>query len=384
MREKLRILPAVLAIILLIVASTGCSDQTSGSGNAINIKTAVANKQKLQTTIDIAGVLVPAKTVNIASKISGQVTGLNFDVGSSVKEGDILITLETRTLDAQLQQAQAALQSAEAAVQAAKDQADQARINLDAAQKAYTRIKALYDSSAASQSQLDDVSSKLELAKKQYEIAVGSAQKQAQASVNTAKANINNIKVQLDNAIITSPISGVITNRNINPGEVASPGVVLLTIADTSTLKLKGTVPQQSVPMLHVNQKLDVTVDIFPNRIFEGTIERIGPMAVSTGEYFPVEISIKNPGELKAGLSARASVDVSSSEGVVIPASAVVQSNGLSYVYVIKNNVAFKRTVALGLKNDSEIEVLKGLDAGEIVAITNVGSLFDNMPVNVY
>lgn len=384
MKEKPRVFVTVLSIILLIFVLVGCSNQATDSRNVMNIKTAVAGKHKLQATIDVSGVLLPTKTVNVVSKISGQVTGVNFDVGNNVKAGDTLITLETRTLNAQLQQAEAALQSAEAVVQAAKDQIDQAKINLDAAQKAYDRIKALYDSSAASQSQLDDVTTKLDLAKKQYEIAVGSAQKQAQASVNTAKANINSIKVQLDNSIITSPIKGVIVNRNINPGEIASPGVVLLTIADTSTLKLKGTVSQQSVPLLQAGQKINVTVDVFPNKIFEGIIERIGPMAVSTGEYFPIEISIKNPGELKAGLSAHASVNVSSSEGVVIPSSAVFQSNGQSYVYVIKNNVAIKRNVTIGLKNDSEVEVLKGLNKGENVAVTNVSSLFDNMPVNGY
>ncbi|MDI3480507.1 MAG: hypothetical protein PWQ97_162 [Tepidanaerobacteraceae bacterium] len=369
---------------LLMLVSSGCSKKTADSKNTVSVKIVVADKHKFQATLNVTGVLIPAKTVNIASKMSGQVERLYFDVGSMVKAKDTLITLDTRALEAQLQQAQAALQSAEAAVQAAKDQADQAKINLDAAQKAYERIKVLYESSAASQSQLDDATTKLELAKKQYEIAAGSAQKQAEASVNTAKANINNIKVQLDNAIITSPISGIITNRNINPGEIASPGVVLLTIADISTLKLKGIVPQQSVPLLRKGQKIDVSVDAFSNNIFEGTIEQIGPMAVSSGEYFPVEISIKNPGELKAGLSAHASINISSTEGVVVPAAAVVQNNGLSYVYVIKNDMALKRPVTVGLKNDSEVEVLKGLSVGEKVAVTNVGSLFDRMLVNVY
>jgi len=384
MKKRSKVFWAVSSIVMLVFFLTGCSNQTTGSINGISVKTAVAEKLKLQTTLDVAGILVPAQTVNIVSKISGEVINLSLDVGSSVKAGETLITLETKAQDAQLQQAEAALQSAEAAVQAAKDQADQAKINLDAAQKAYERTKALYDSSAASQSQLDDVTSKLDLAKKQYEIAAGSAQKQAQAAVNTAQANINNIKVQIDNAVITSPISGIITNRNINPGEIASPGVALLAIADTSTLKLKGTVPQQAVPMLQVGKEMNISVDIYPNKVFRGVIDRIGPMAVSTGEYFPIEISIKNSGDLKAGLSAHTSININAPEEVVVPVSAVVVNSGQSYVYVIKNNMASKRAVTIGLKNDREIEVLKGLDAGEQVAVTNVNSLFDNMPVNVY
>ena len=367
---------------MLVFVSSGCaSRETTGANNMI-VKTAAAGKHKLQTTITVAGVLVPVQTVNIASKISGQVTGLNFDVGSNVKAGDTLMTLETKTLNAQLKQAEAALRSAEVAVQAARDQADQAKINLDSAQRAYNRTKALFDSGSASQSQLDEAERQFELAKKQYEIATGTAQKQAQASVNIAQANIDNIRVQLDNATIISPISGIVTNRNINSGEIASPGVPLLTIADISTLKLKGTISQEMVPLLQEGSEINVSIDIYPNEVFTGKIERIGPLAVSTGEYFPVEIGINNPGNIKAGLSAHASINAVCDGGVVVPLGAVVQNNGKSYVFVIKDGIASKREVTVGIRNDTEIQVLSGLEAGEKVAVTNVGNLLDNMKVS--
>lgn len=381
-KKGLKNLLTYIMIALIVVISAGCGSQTA-STNAVTVKTAVSDKHKLQTTIDVTGVLVPAQTINIASKITGQVTSLGFDAGSTVKAGDTLITMETKTLNAQLQQAQAALQSAQAGAQSAVNQADQAKVNLDTAQRAYDRTKALFDSGAVSSSQMEDATSKLELAKKQYETASGSAQSQAQASINTAQANINNINVQLDNAVITSPINGVITNRNINPGEIASPGVSLFTIADVSTLKLKGTVSQEALPMLKPGQEIDVSVDIYPDKVFKGQIDSIGPMAVSTGTYFPIEISIKNSGDIKAGLSAHASVSVTGDEKVIVPASAVVENNGQSYVFVIKNQVASKRIVTVGLRNDKEIEIIKGLEAGEKVAVTNIKNLFDNMPVNV-
>lgn len=383
MKKGFKIILSTLMIVLLVFVSAGCSTQTAGSSNVISLKAAAAEKHKIQAALDVAGVLVPTQTVNIVSKISGQVTSLNLDVGSTVKAGDTLITLETKALDAQLQQAEAALQSAEVAVQSAGDQADQAKINLSSAQKAFDRTKALYDSGAAPQSQLDDVSSKLDIAKKQYEIATSTAQKQAQASVNTAQANINSIKVQLENATITSPINGIITNRNINPGEIASPGAALLTIADTSTLKLKGTVSQDKVPHLQVGQEINVSVDIYPGKVFTGQINNIGPMSVGTGEYFPIEISIKNSGDIKAGLSAHASINMASDEGIIVPVSAVGSNNSQNYVFVIKNNVVSKRTVTIGLKNDKEVQILKGLESGEQVAVTNVNNLFDNMSVNV-
>lgn len=383
MQKRLRVLLSFLIISLFIFGAVGCANQTAANTNLVSVKTAIADKHKLQTRLDIAGVLVPAQTVNIVSKMTGQITRMDFNVGSTVKSGDVLIELEAKALNAQLQQAQAGLQSAQAAAQSVKNQAELAKINLNTAQKAYDDTKALYDSGAVSKSQLDDVVNKLDLAKKQYENASGSSENQAQAAINTANANINSIRVQMENTVVSSPINGIIVNRNINPGEIASPGVPLLTIADTSTLKLKGTVSQEVLPLLQVGQEIKVSIDIYPDKEYKGKIENIGPMAVSTGEVFPIEISIDNTDGIKAGLSAHASLDIADEKGVIVPASSVVTNNGESYVFVIKDNVASKRLVTIGLKSDKEIEILGGLDAGEKVAITSVNSLFDNMPVNV-
>lgn len=373
---------ALLLVLSIMLIFAGCSSQSANT-NIISVRTAFADKHKMQKSIEITGNLVPVQTVNILSKISGQVTELKFNVGDNVNAGDILIALETKTLDAQLEQAKASLQTAEAAVQSAKIQMEQAQINLDTAKKAYDNTKALFDAGAASQSQIDDVSTKLALAQKSYELASGPSQNQAKASLNAAQANINNIKVQIDNGIITSPISGVVTNRNISAGEIASPGAALMTIADASVLKLKGTISQEALLYIKEGQDVDVSVDIYPGKAFKGKIESIGPVSVSTGAYFPVEISIKNTGDLKAGLSAAAYLNMAGTEGIIVPREAVIHDNGQSYVYVIKDNVASKRIVETGIENDKEIEVIKGLDAGEQVAVTNVSNLFDNMPVSV-
>ena len=382
MQKRLKKFPPLLMIILLVFVLAGCGSQAAGNMDVVSVKVAVSNKHKIQTSLNVAGVLVPVQTVNITSKISGQVTSMGLDVGNNVKAGDTLIKLETKALNAQLEQAQASLQSANAAVQSANNQADQVKISLDTATKAYERTKTLFDAGVVSQSEMEGTQSKLDLAKKQYELATGPAQNQIQASINVAQANINNVKVQIDNGVITSPISGIITNRNINPGEIASPGISLLTIADTSTLKLKGTVSQETLPLFKSGQEINVSIDIYPGKIFKGQISNIGPISVSTGKYFPVEISIKNTGDIKAGLSAHASIDITSDEGIIVPATAVIQSNGQSYVFVVKNNVVSKRIVELGLINDKEIETLKGIDVGEQVASTNVNNLFDNMMVN--
>jgi len=370
---------AMLLVPLLLFAVSGCTLQKANNPTAVT--TAVAGEQELKTTLELSGVLVPTQTVDVSSKISGQVINLGFNVGSAVKTGDILIQLDTEALKAQLMQAEAGLQSAEATAQSVQNQASLAKINLDAAQKLYERTKALYESGAVSQSQMDDTTDKLNIAKNQFDNASGPAQNQAQAAINTAQANIKNIRVQIDNATIKSPLDGIVTNQSVNVGAVVSPGVPVISIVDTSILKMKCTVTQDLLPLLSVDQETDIKIDSYPEVKFKGSISSIGPIAVSTGEVFPVEISIKNNGSLAAGLSAHASLDTKVS-GVVVPSSSVLQNGGESCVFIIKDNIAMKRVVKTGLRNDNGTQILTGVNAGEIVAATNVNALTDKMPVN--
>ena len=422
MRKGFKIYLPLFIIIILMVSTTGCN-RTAGNPKDLSVKITVVDQHKLQINLDVSGILIPVQTANITAKVSGQVNNIKVTVGSKVNVGDILVTLETKELNAQLQQAEAALktandQSAQAKVnldatenayystkQLLADQEAQAKINFDSSERAYKRAQELAKSGAITRSQLEDdqsryelskkqyemvrvdtgssalsqlsgAASKYDLARKQYEIASSSALGQAQAAVNT-------IQVQLDNATILSPMSGIVTNKYINIGENASPGASLLTIADTSILKLKGTVSQEALPLLKPGQETEVSIDIYPGKEFKGQIDSIGPLAVSTGVYFPIEINLKNSGDIKAGLTAHASIDITTEDGIVVPSSAVIQNDGQNYVFVIKNNTASKRIVTTGMKSDKEIVILKGLDAGEQIAVTNVNILFDNVPVTV-
>jgi RND family efflux transporter MFP subunit len=375
MQKQIRALLAILAIALLASTAAGCAGHS-----AVTVKTAVAAEQELVATVSLSGVLVPAQTADISSQIAGKVTGLNFQVGDSVKAGDILMQLNTETLNAQLEQAQASLQNAEAAVEAAKNQAAVAKINLDQAQRDYDRTRALFDAGAVSQSDLDNATDRLNTAEKQYDSATGPAIDQAQAAVSTARANIDNLNVQIGEATIRSPLDGVLASRNVDVGEVVSPGAAVMSVVDASSLKLKSTVTQDLLPLLSPGQAMDVTIDSYPGRAYKGTVTTIGPIAVSTGEIFPVEVTIKNDGHLMAGLTAHASAPVKAS-GIVVPSAAIVQGNGASFVFVINNGVASKRQVSTGLKTDQGTLILKGLAAGERVAVTNAGALTDQMPV---
>jgi RND family efflux transporter MFP subunit len=378
MRKLIRGSLLILIALLLVLVVSGCGNANQKAA----VTTAVASNQELKTNLELSGVLVPNQTVDISSKISGQIIALGSKVGSHVKAGDVLIKLDTEALNAQLMQAQAGLQSAQAGAQSAQNQAAISKIGLNAAQVNYDRIKTLFDSGAVSQSQLDDARDKLNTATKQYDSTFGATQAQAAAAISTANANIKSLTVQINSAAIKSPVDGIITNQSINLGQAIAPNATLISIVDTSILKMKSTVTQDKLPLLSIGQEVNISIDSYPDRVFKGTITSVGPIALNTGEVFPVEISMKNESGLMAGLSAHASLTVNP-RGILVPTSSITKSNGKYYVFVIKNNVTSKRLVQTGLSNDNNTEILKGLRAGDQVATTNVSALTDKMQVNV-
>lgn len=402
---------AVAAALLFAAAACGMK-AAHGSGEGVPVKAAIATPGRVQAEVEITGSLLPARAANVTSKLAGSVRAVHADVGDKVTAGQLLVELDAKELQAQLRQA-------EAAVRQVKEQAEQARLNVDAArlnketvqlkmeaaqvdlenvQKSYNRIKALVEAGAAPQSQLDDLQTRLaqaklqyEMARKQYELAAKqqeSAEKQyaiaTGAGLAQAEAARNVIQVQLTNAAITSPLTGTVTNRYVNPGEIVAPGAPLLTVAEMAVLKLQGTVGQEVVPLLAVGQKVGVTVDAFPGKEFQGEITQVGPVAAPTGQRFPVEVKVANPGELKPGMTARAVIRLTGPEGIIIPASAVRYEAGEAFVFVLEaSGLARRRAVTLGLQDGERATVLKGLAAGERVAVSNVGVLQDGMLIRV-
>lgn len=405
MKKADRKLLMALAIIMVIAAFAGCAPAAS---QTVSVKTVSAEKQALNSDISVNGVLLPASTVNVASKLAGsfQITAINAEIGSAVKAGDVLATLDTAQLQAQLDQAQAQLNAAEAAVKSAKngrsaassgytaasDSLKAAMTNQAAAQATYNSLAA---SGTATATELTQATMVLQQANnavascssaaaqlKASKTSASGAVETTEANVDVVKASIELIKLQIANAAITSPIDGILISKNVNAGEMAAPSAPLFSIADQSTLKLKGTISQGALPSISEGQSVDIAVDIYPGTPYSGTISLISPMAVSTGEYFPIEISLPSAEGLKPGLSARASIKVSGAQTIVVPLAAVQTKDGASFVYVLENGAAVKKPVKAGLSNTNSIEILSGLNEGEKIITSNVSIISDGMQVS--
>lgn len=353
-----------LALISLSLLS-GCSPGSS----VITVKTAETEMKAIETSIEISGILLPEESVNISSKVSGKVDSADFEVGDTVSEEQLLVQLDTTEINAQLSAAQASYSSI-------ADQVKQAKIPMDSATADLDRTQALFNEGAVSQMQLDQAKTAYDSAKARYDAANSSGLAQARASIDSAAA-------QLSNTGITSPIAGVVVTKNIHAGEMASPGATLASVADISSLKLKGTISQEFFPYLSKGQRVVLTVDAFSGNEYEGEISLLGPVSVGAGSYFPIELTIKNPGDITAGLSAHSIIHIKGDVGVTAPAAAVLKDGSETCVFVVGDGTVQKRAVKIGLGGADEVEIIDGLLAGETVAITNAAVLTDGMAVKV-
>lgn len=356
---------AVLLTATLAVGLSGCG----GGQDQIDVKTAVAKTGQIQSSIDITGALVPAQAADLSAPFSGKVAEVNVKPGDMVAMGQVLAALDVSQLNAQLNQAQANYQGSQSSLAQAKISLDNAKITLD-------RSKSLFNEGAVSKLQLDNDQKAYDLAKAQYNSSIT-------AGSGSAQASLDSVRVQIQNASIKSPFAGILVSANITAGENATMGSSLFTVADMSILKLKGTVPQEALPYIKKGDSVDLYVDIYPEIAFHGSITDVGTMSVSTGTYFPVEISFTNTEELASGLSAHATIMATGKPHVIVPASALVENNGESYLFLIQDGVAKKQIVTTGLRNDSEVEIIQGLSADASIAVTNANHLFDDMPVHV-
>lgn len=367
-------------LILLLISGSTAINGCSKASQALSVTTVPVQNQAMEMDLDLSGVLLPAQTVDVSGKVSAQVLSLGFTIGSPVKQGDVLITLDSEAINGQLMSARATLENARAAAGTSENQAALAQLNLAAAQRSFDRTKALFESGAVPKIQYEEAEDKLKTAQTQYETASGPALQQAQANIDSAMASVKSYSIQLENTTIESPINGIIASQNIDVGEVLSTGTTVVSIVDTSSLKFKSSVSQENLALLRSGQELEITVDGYPDTRLKGIVSSIGPVAVSTGEVFPVEITVQNNNGLMAGMAAHASLRTSV-QGIIVPSAAIVQISGQSFVYAIKDRVAYKRLVTTGLKSSQSIQILKGLDEGDSIAISNTAALVDQAPV---
>lgn len=347
-------------------------------------------------------------------------------------------------IDLQEAQTSTGIAGAEAALKAAREQLSivqagprkqqraqahfavaQAEAQLKNAEVELNRMKRLYEQDVVTKQRLDGVQTAYDVAKAQYDSAkeqaslteegsrtqeIGAARQQvrqaeealrmAKASAVQNKMSVSNARVaasqvaqaraavefartQLGYATITSPISGIVSARMVDPGDTVSPGVPVISIQADSNYQLEATVPENSAANVYVGKTVNVSIGS-GGRTAKGRIAVISPAGDPNSHKFMVKVDLPASLKARSGEFGRISFPVGYTSGVIIPEIALHDEGGLPTVFIVdEQNHARMQAVKVGRKTDGGVEILSGLSTGDRLIVENTGVLSDGASVRI-
>jgi len=400
--------------IVLIFVIVGCAS-IFGKNKKVEEKQEVKNVKvekvavgSISTEVEYASKLNPVQEVTIFPKTGGKVASVNVDIGDKVAAGQVLFTLDTAELEAQLQSQQAALEASNAnlaktsdsglqqQITASEQSVEKSQIAYNDAKDNYDKMQKLYDAGAISKQELDNAKLKLDncsvdlkAAQDNLNLLIEKSGPQstqaAAAQVAQSQAGVNSAQIQLNNATITSPISGVVSAKDVKVGQLASGQSGSVTIIDSSSFIAEVNVPDKVVSKIQVGQSVQASVSALDNKKVTGVIDKISPNSNSKDNSYTVKVKIDNStGELKAGMFARVSLPSEKKDNILtVPNEALKMENNVNYLYVVDNGKVKKVSVDVGISNEKVTEITGNIKEGIGVIVEGQNVLSNGDKVNV-
>lgn len=321
--------PSIVAIFLFTFASTLILSAPGQAQKSTPVIVAEAKIETLQDRIEVLGTLRANETVEITASITDTITVIHFDDGQRVAAGDILIEMTSLEEHAQLEEEQS---------------------NVAEARKQFERLAPVVKKGAASQTLLD----------------------QRERELATAQARFKAIESRLQDRLILAPFSGMVGLRNISPGALVEPGDVITTLDDVSVMKLDFTVSTVHLAALKAGASIQARSPAFKEQVFTGTVKSINSRIDPVSRSILARAIIDNPdGKLKPGLLMTVELLNNKRQGVVIPEEALIPSGRANYVMVVDQSTSpakvQRRNVQIGIRLFGSVEIIEGLEAGELV-----------------
>jgi HlyD family secretion protein len=402
--------------MLLIVGATVAyfwSTQTE----ALAVRVETIGRRNLQAIVSASGKIQPARQVNISANQMGKVTRLEVEEGQRVTTGQFLLEIDPASLAGQIERGEAGVAAAKSGLEQTRTLIKQANVNLALAIQLRDRQEELSKEGLATREELDRARSSVdgreaELDSRERELETRQQQiRQEEASLQTIRYNLSQI-------VISAPMDGIITRRNIEEGETAvvgtmnNPGTVLLTIADMSIIEATVEVDETDIPTVFIGQEASITIDAVPNEIFLGTVTEISnsPIQAASGQIqgatnFEVVITLKGEvQDVRPGFTCTAEiVTAQRPETVAVPIQALtvrellfdqtgelvlepprtLGENGIAVsaaepalgfvrretegVFIVNDKHAYFTPISIGIAGERYFEVLSGLRSGDAV-----------------
>ncbi|KJR98454.1 MAG: hypothetical protein VR65_20765 [Desulfobulbaceae bacterium BRH_c16a] len=342
---KVRITPSVIFIIMLGMLLSGCEKEQTGTGENLQtlptaeVTVGKVEKRIAENQVEIVGTVQAVVQAEISAKISGNIVAMPVDLGSRVKQGELLVEISAGEISAQVQQAKAQL--------------EQARRNL-------LREENLLKKNAATPEMV----------------------KSLQDSARIAEAAYRETITMLEYARVTAPFTGIVTRKHANIGDLATPGKPLLNIEAENNLQVLTDIPEAMILQINKGDRLKVFVPSVGLTV-EGTVAEVSPTADPSSRTAPIKLRIPADEKLRSGQFARVTLAMAQAETLTVPAAAVVSFGQMQKVFVVIDGKARLRLVRTGAQGDDYIEILSGLEEEETVVAGGNHMLLDGQPVIV-
>ena len=397
-------------VLLALLAAVGCGKKDEPEAEPVApVQTAAASTQAIRRIVEADAILYPLTQSSVVPKISAPVAKFYVNRGDHVRAGQLLALLENSDLaaavaesKAQFDQAQANYRGTTAAslpdeMVKSKADAQAAKEAMEATQKVFESRQNLYKEGALARKLVDDAQVAFVQARSQYEAAqqhlealqsVGREEqiKASAAQVDTAKAHYQGAQAQLSYSEVRSPIGGVIADRSLYPGEMATAGAPLLTVMDISRVVARANVPQGQAGFVKVGDTATVALPENAGGI-SGKVIVVSPAVDPNSTTVQVWVETPNPGErLKPGVTVHVSVIAATIPGaLVVPAVALLPAaeGGTQVVVVGADSVAHVHKVETGVRDGDRVEILSGVKAGDQVVTVGGLGLDDGSKVRV-
>lgn len=362
MNKALVLILGIVMLFMFLACKGGKSDKARGERPEIKDVTITGVAPVVSDSFYETSGTVKAKSVGIlASKTMGTVVSIKVKEGDRVKANDVLMTLDDRDAVQRVKSAEAAYRESLKAREAAEK-------NRNLAEVTFKRYSRLYEEQVISQQEFDQMETQTKMAQLDYERIAG--------SVERAQAGLDEAKVYLGFTRIAAPFAGVVTEKRIDTGSMASPGVPLLVIEDTSQYKIEAPVDERLLSRIKSGTPAFITLDTTGEKI-AGRITKIVSSVDPSTRTFRVEIDIKGP-SLKTGLYGKVAIPDGTREIISVPNKAVVEKGQLTGVYTVDNEgIVSYRLVKKGRTSEGKAEILSGLKTGDRIITEGVEKAVD-------
>jgi len=376
--------PALLLIPTIFLVACGSEQAASPKAAkpaAIPVSVTTASLQNWPDLYEATGTVRARTTATIASKVMGYVQQVSVQVGDRVREGQPLVTLDARDLEANLRRAEAGRAEAVSTLPEVENGILAAKANYELAQATFRRIDDLASKKSVSSQEFDESSARLKAAQAGYEMAQAKRE-QVQSKIAQAEQEQRAARIVRDYAAITAPFAGVVTAKSVDPGSLAAPGAPLLTIEREGAYRLEAEIDESKLAAVRAGQNVKVTLDAL-GRTFDARVSEVVPSIDAASRAYTVKIDLPAAPQIRSGIFGKAVFALGSRQALAIPSKALQENGQLQSVFVVSNGEARTRLITAGRRFQDAVEVLSGLNAGETVVLAPTPALTDGACVEV-